>query len=431
MTPKIKNNVSFFLLFPMVVLSQVGIGTLNPDSSSVLDISSTEKGILIPRMTTENRDLILTPARGLLVYNTTNSRLNFFSSVWNDFSTDYKTIVATETVTTESTVEELIPKMTLSPPEGNYLLTLNCQYVNNTVDVVVTIPISTAQCLADLKSVHKTLIAVPTTSTHGNNFNFGGGEIIKAGKYALNSAIAVGGVLILDGENKPDGVFIFQALGAINVAAASEIKLINGAQACNVFWVAEGAVNVGANSIMKGVLLSHGFAVAVGAQTQLEGNMFTTAGAIAFGPGTASIPLTLSTKFDLLRLSTFVAFTGSGAINNTGTPSTSFYNGDLASHAGDTGSLLAATVNGTIYPSGTNTVIISPILVTTASFSIFQNGVQISDSVRTISSKITSSIISLQDTVSVANGDTIEIRWKTDSGSLTVANRNLTLIKVQ
>jgi hypothetical protein len=39
-----------------------------PDNSAMLDVSSTEKGILIPRLTEEQRTAITTPAKGLLVY---------------------------------------------------------------------------------------------------------------------------------------------------------------------------------------------------------------------------------------------------------------------------------------------------------------------------------------------------------------------------
>jgi hypothetical protein len=39
-----------------------GIGTLTPDASSLLDITSTTKGILIPRMTKAQRDAIVAPA---------------------------------------------------------------------------------------------------------------------------------------------------------------------------------------------------------------------------------------------------------------------------------------------------------------------------------------------------------------------------------
>lgn len=60
-----------FLFITHVVLSQVGINTTTPDSSSILDITSTEKGVLIPRMTAIERISISTPiAEGLLVYQT-------------------------------------------------------------------------------------------------------------------------------------------------------------------------------------------------------------------------------------------------------------------------------------------------------------------------------------------------------------------------
>lgn len=50
--------------------AQVGIGTTNPDASSILDIESTEKGVLVPRLTTAEISAIPNPAKGLLVYNT-------------------------------------------------------------------------------------------------------------------------------------------------------------------------------------------------------------------------------------------------------------------------------------------------------------------------------------------------------------------------
>ena len=46
----------------------VGIGTITPDASAQLDISSTSKGVLLPRLTKAQRQLIATPAAGLLVY---------------------------------------------------------------------------------------------------------------------------------------------------------------------------------------------------------------------------------------------------------------------------------------------------------------------------------------------------------------------------
>ncbi|KVV15718.1 hypothetical protein [Flavobacterium sp. TAB 87] len=57
-------------MISIVVHAQIGIGTTTPDASSILDVSSTEKGMLTPRMTTAQRTAIVTPANGLIVYDT-------------------------------------------------------------------------------------------------------------------------------------------------------------------------------------------------------------------------------------------------------------------------------------------------------------------------------------------------------------------------
>nr|WP_294895880.1 hypothetical protein [uncultured Pedobacter sp.] len=57
----------------------VGIGTVTPDKSAALDISSTNTGILVPRMTLVQRNAIVAPANGLLVYNTNDLKFNY----WN------------------------------------------------------------------------------------------------------------------------------------------------------------------------------------------------------------------------------------------------------------------------------------------------------------------------------------------------------------
>ncbi|MEO8146412.1 MAG: tail fiber domain-containing protein [Bacteroidia bacterium] len=63
----------------------VGIGTSTPNSSSLLEIKSTTKGILIPRMTKVQRDAIASPTSGLLIYQT-NSSPGFYyysGSAWS------------------------------------------------------------------------------------------------------------------------------------------------------------------------------------------------------------------------------------------------------------------------------------------------------------------------------------------------------------
>jgi uncharacterized protein (TIGR02145 family) len=58
------------LLFPgLFCKSQhIGVGTNVPNSSAILDVTSTNSGLLPPRMTFEQRNLIVNPAVGLMVF---------------------------------------------------------------------------------------------------------------------------------------------------------------------------------------------------------------------------------------------------------------------------------------------------------------------------------------------------------------------------
>lgn len=56
----------------------VGIGTKSPDVSAVLDIQSVDKGLLIPRLTLDQRNAINNPANGLMVYQTNETSGFYF-----------------------------------------------------------------------------------------------------------------------------------------------------------------------------------------------------------------------------------------------------------------------------------------------------------------------------------------------------------------
>ncbi len=61
----------------------VGIGTTTPDNSALLELFSTSRGLLVPRMTTVQRDAIVSPATGLLIYNLDNQRFEYYNgSQW-------------------------------------------------------------------------------------------------------------------------------------------------------------------------------------------------------------------------------------------------------------------------------------------------------------------------------------------------------------
>ncbi len=64
----------------------IGVGTDTPAGSALVDMSSSNKGFLLPRMTTEQRDAIDNPVDGLLIFNLTTGCFNYyFYNTWKDF----------------------------------------------------------------------------------------------------------------------------------------------------------------------------------------------------------------------------------------------------------------------------------------------------------------------------------------------------------
>ncbi|MCL7753303.1 fibrobacter succinogenes major paralogous domain-containing protein [Polaribacter sp. Z022] len=57
-----------FIAASFTSIAQVGVGTTNPDASAALDVESTTKGFLPPRMTQVQMNAIASPAEGLIVY---------------------------------------------------------------------------------------------------------------------------------------------------------------------------------------------------------------------------------------------------------------------------------------------------------------------------------------------------------------------------
>lgn len=94
--------VVFIFIINLSLFSQVGIGISTADASSILDVTSTTKGFLPPRMTTSERNLIGagTPATGMLIYNVTTNQLNYYNgSAWQivDTSTGFVNLTTDQT----------------------------------------------------------------------------------------------------------------------------------------------------------------------------------------------------------------------------------------------------------------------------------------------------------------------------------------------
>ncbi|MCP3906526.1 MAG: DUF1566 domain-containing protein [Oceanicoccus sp.] len=67
-------------------IGNVGINTSAPDNSAQLEVSSSTKGLLPPRMSSIEREAISSPATGLMIYNTTTNKPNYYNGTeWMNY----------------------------------------------------------------------------------------------------------------------------------------------------------------------------------------------------------------------------------------------------------------------------------------------------------------------------------------------------------
>lgn len=84
-----------------------------------------------------------------------------------------------------------------------------------------------------------------------------GTQTLTGGVYTSESGtFGLTGELILDGQNNSETVFIFMMASTLITADASRVTLINGAQACNVFWQVGSSATLGTNSTLAGHILA-------------------------------------------------------------------------------------------------------------------------------------------------------------------------------
>lgn len=432
-----KKSKHLFLILILVafesVSAQVGIGTSNPNDSSVLDLSSTTQGLLIPRMTTVLRNAMPLPlAVGLLIYNTDEMGFNTYNGTdWSDFTTSYKSVSETTEISTDLATDVLVDGMSITPSKGTYNVSFSGVF-KNAAGLSYTTK-SIADAANELVPLYNLLKGMPvsTLTTHTNT-NYGiastDGETVYSGVYET-ATLTVTGLLKIDAQNNPDAVFIFRSNGAMGTTAA-EVRLINGAQACNVFWVAEGAITIAAASTMKGIIFSHGAAVTVGDGTNLEGRMFTTLGAIDFGGGYAHMPSTLSNTINIGSLAYFIMISGGGALSTAGVCD---FSGGIATKVG------AINVNGTnsgaIIYSPTDTFQVASFgennTNSLANFSVYQNGIIIPSSIRQVTANSGYKSFDFETIATVGSGEAIEVKWKKTTAKLQLGARTLTLIKLK
>lgn len=182
----------------------------------------------------------------------------------------------------------------------------------------------------------------------------GNGQILTAGVYSISGASTLSLDLILDAQNNPNAVFVIQINGSFSTNANSSVNLINGAQACNVFWKIEGLLDMAANTTMRGTLIVNNAGIVMGSANTLEGRVLTTTGAVtvnsilAYTPvGCGSPILTGPLAPSLGEAACYGIFSIDGPVQNSGITNIV---GDVGSNVGLTTGFDSLLITGSIHP---------------------------------------------------------------------------------
>lgn len=145
----IRLKIIGLLLISINSFAQVGINTASPNSSAVLDIESSSKGVLIPRVNLTGKSDVTTipsPANGLLVYNLNNGNNGTPATITDDTIANNFYYFSTETSTwnlivNQTNLDDQLDK--LGVPKLLVIATFP-QTTSNYLDYISSSDISTA-----------------------------------------------------------------------------------------------------------------------------------------------------------------------------------------------------------------------------------------------------------------------------------------------
>ncbi|MEV6872296.1 ice-binding family protein [Amycolatopsis sp. NPDC051128] len=152
------------------------------------------------------------------------------------------------------------------------------------------------------------------------------GQNLVGGVYKSTGPLALSGTLTLNGQGNANTVWIFQVASTLITASASNINLINGAQACHVYWQVGSSATLGTNSNFVGTIMAltsitvttgtvvAGRALARNGQVSLDNNTFTA-------PNCRTTPTTTTTTTSGTGTTTTTSGTGTTTATTSGTRS--------------------------------------------------------------------------------------------------------------
>lgn len=172
---------------------------------------------------------------------------------------------------------------------------------------------STAQCAADLGVAYSYVNGLPQDILLLEPTLFGHNLVLTPHTYRINGAVTFTDSLYLNAEGNSNAVFIIKVYGAFASSTNSNVILMNGAQAKNVYWMINGAVSIGKTSIFNGSFVSAG-AIDLLLGSKLNGRAFTTVGQIKTYATDVKIPTGRASDAGSISGSSFVCKGQTGVV---------------------------------------------------------------------------------------------------------------------
>jgi len=132
------------------------------------------------------------------------------------------------------------------------------------------------QAQSDLTTAYVDAAGRPTTAAAPADLV---GATLTPGVYTAGGPLGLTGTVTLDAQGDPAAVFVIQAPSTLTTGSNSRVSLVNGAQACNVFWQVSSSAALGTNSGFAGTILAL-TSISVGTGATVDGRALARNGAV-------------------------------------------------------------------------------------------------------------------------------------------------------
>ncbi len=118
-------------------------------------------------------------------------------------------------------------------------------------------------------------------------------DFITPGVYTFSSSAQLTGTRTLDGGGEEHPLFVFRIGTALTTASDSIVALVNGADACNIFFVVGSAATLGTDTIFNGNIIADTEAITLNTRASINGRLISLGAAVTLDNNVITAPFCL------------------------------------------------------------------------------------------------------------------------------------------